>query len=471
MSATFVKIPFIGDAYESFSLPFAAQRTINFYLEDAQSDARNNQVLIGTPGLKSPFASLGDGPIRVGGMHVFGDYLYVVSDEALYKIDSDGASSSLGTIPGNGAVSMAHNTIQLVVVNGTDGFIYTPSSDTFEQITDEDFRPADVVVFLDQYLVFHETDSPRFFISGLANGLAYDGLDFGTAEGAPDTLISLLADHRDLILFGSDSIELWDHTENVDFPFEAQNGVFIERGCAAANSVLKMDNQVYWLGNDKVIYTLNGYLPAKVSTHAIDERIRQYSRVDDAFAFTYTEAGHFFYVLTFPSGNETWVFDASGRKWHQRSSGLDEGRWRANAYALFNGLHYVGDYENGNVYQMDLNTYDENGETIKRVRTAMPLSNAELPVYMSKLQILFEAGTGLISGQGSDPKAALQWSDDGGRTFKDPRFRSMGKIGEFRWRTIWRRLGRFRDRIFKLVITDPIKCVIIDSSVEAEQGF
>lgn len=471
MSGELISFPFVGPAYETISLPYSAQQSINLYLEEAQADARSQVALIGTPGLKS-FITLTDSPVRVGGMRIFRDSLYVVSGFTLFKIETDGSFASKGTIPGTDPVSISNNQTQLIIVNGTEGFIYTPDTDAFQEITDSEFRPADVVVFLDQYFVLHETDTNRFFISSLNDGLTYDGLDFGVKEGSQDNIRSILADHRDLVLFGTEiATELWDNTGNVDFPFEVQNGVFIQRACGATYTPLKMDNQVYFIGEDRVVYVLDGYLPSKRSTYAIDERIRQYSRIDDAFSFTYTEGGHFFYVLTFPTGDETWVYDASSRHWHQRSSGLIGGRWRANAYARFNNKNYIGDSLSGNVFEMDLNTFTEDGETIRRVRATMPRANSERPLFVSKLQIFFEAGTGLISGQGSDPLVALAVSDDGGRTYKNPKFRQMGKIGEYKRRSVWRRRGRFRDRVHRVTITDPVKVSIIDASIEAETGF
>lgn len=228
---------------------------------------------------------------------------------------------------------------------------------------------------------------------------------------------------------------------------------------------------MYWLGDDRVVYKLEGYLPAKVSTHAIDERIRQFETVEDAFGFTYTEGGHFFYILTFPSGGETWVYDTAAQSWHQRSTGTKKERWRANAYARFNMKNYVGDDRSGKVFEMSLETYTEDGSEILRTRTTMPETANELPVFMSKLQVYLESGVGLITGLGSDPLIALSWSDDGGRTFTQPKFRSIGKIGGYAARVIWRRLGRFRNRIFKLSISDPVKVVIIDASAEVESGF
>lgn len=462
------RIPFLGQAYQAISKPFSAQQSINLYPERAEDQQRSELALIGTPGLRE-FLMIGSGPIR--GLWEFNDKLYAVSGVELFEIDTGGAATVVGTIDGVERVSMANNTTQLCVVNGTQGYIYTPSASLFQQIVDPDFRPADLVVFLDQYFIFHETGTGRFFISALADGTSFDGLDFATAEGSPDKIVSILTDHRDLLLFGEESIELWDNTGDVDFPFAAQNGVFIERGCAAAFSTLKMDNQVYWLGEDRVIYVLNGYTPQRVSTHAIEDRIRDYAQVSDAYAWTYTEDGHYFYVLSFPTGNETWVYDAASKMWHQRASGVTGAIWRAAQFARFNHKNYVGDRTTGQLYEMSLEFYNEAGAEIRRVRTTMPLSANELPVFMAKLQIYLDSGQGLILGLGSDPLVGLSWSDDGGRAFNSPRFRSAGKIGEFRRRVIWRRLGRFRDRVFKLEMTDPIKWVIIDASAEIETGL
>lgn len=461
-------IPFLGDAYEAISKPISAQQSINLYPEQPNSAARSNLALIRTPGL-TEFVDVGAGPIR--GLHTFLDKLYAVSGEELYQIDSSGTSTLLGAVLGSTRVSIANNTTQVCIVNGTQGYIFTPSSNLFQQIVDPDFRQAEIVQFLDQYFIFNEKDTGRFFISALADGTSYDPLDFGTAEGSPDNIVSILADHRDLLLFGETSIELWDNTGDVDFPFAPQNGVFIERGCSATFSTLKMDNQVYWLGEDRVVYVMEGYTPRRISTHAIEEQIRGYSRVDDAFAFTYTEDGHYFYILTFPTGGETWVYDAATKLWHQRSTGTLGEEWRANAYAKFNRKNYIGDQNTGQIFEMSLDVYDEDGDEIRRIRTTMPLTAGERTVFMSKIQVYLDSGQGLISGQGSDPLIGLSWSDDGGRTFNSPRFRSVGKIGEYEQRVIWRRLGLYRNRVYKLEMTDPIAWAIIDASAEVEAGF
>lgn len=470
MSADLITFPFIDQAYESISAPFSAQQLINMYLEDAQVQARSQRALIGTPGLEE-FVQIGTGPIR--GLHVFREFLYAVSEFEVFKIDVNGIATKIGDIPRTTRVSIENNETQVCFVNGNEGFIYTPASDTFEEILDPDFRPAQLVQFLDGYFVFNDPLTNEFFISNFQNGLAYTGTDFGVAEGSPDLIISILSDHRDLFLFGERSTELWNNTGNPDFTFEVQEGVFIERGCAAANSVVKMDNQVYWLGDDRAVYRLDGYLPAKVSTHAIDTQIRRYDIVADAFAFTYTEDGHFFYVLTFPRANETWVYDSApkGGAWHQRSTGINEERWRANNYARLFNKNIIGDFQTNQLFEMDLETYAEDGDEILRVRSTMPESADERPIFFSKLQVTLDSGQGNLVPPSDNPLAQLSWSDDGGRTFTSPRFREMGKIGEYGRRVIWRKLGRFRNRVYKWACSEKIKVVVISTAGEFEQGF
>jgi hypothetical protein len=82
-----------------------------------------------------------------------------------------------------------------------------------------------------------------------------------------------------------------------------------------------------------------------------------------------------------------------------------------------------------------------------------------------------ETGVGLDGGvQGSDPKAMLQWSDDGGHSWSNERWAGVGKIGKAKKRVIWRRLGSSRDRVYRVMISDPVKVVLIGAEITTEGG-
>jgi hypothetical protein len=353
-----------------------------------------------------------------------------------------------------------------------DGYIYNEVTNVFAQITDPDFAGAVTVAYLDGYFVFNQPDSQIIWVSQLLDGTSVDPLDFKSSEGSPDGVVGIIADHRQLWVFGTDSVEVWYNAGSADFPLERIQGAFNEIGCVSAYSIAKLDNGLFWLGTDArgqgIVYRANGYTGTRVSTHAIEYAIAQYGNISDAIAYTYQQEGHAFYVLTFPSGNATWVYDVSTQAWHERA-GFDAGqfmRHRSNCQCNFGGNIIVGDFENGNLYRFDLDVYADNGGVQKWLRSWRALPPGENNFKRTAhhtLQLNAETGVGLNTGQGSDPQVMLRWSDDGGHTWSNEHWASMGQIGEYGYRTFWRRLGmtlKLRDRVYEVSGTDPVKIAI-----------
>lgn len=461
--------PFIGQAYVDRSGTVQAQECINLYLE---SDPGGRNALIGTPGLRL-FATLGTGPIRGAYKLPTGDAI-VVSGANVYRVTQAATSTLLGPIgSSSGPVSMSDNGKQCVIVDGTTGgWQVLISNYAFSAITDPSFYGADNVYFLDGRFVFNRPGTGQFYLSKLYD-TTFDALYFATAESSPDNLISHIVDHKEIWLFGDLTTEIWTANGGPTFPYERLQGASVEVGCAAAHSVCRMDNSVVWLGKDDkgqgIVWLVKNYTPVRISTHAIEYAIASYSRIDDAIAYVYQQEGHTFYVLTFPSAQKTWVYDAATQAWHQRAwmdtSGQMQ-RHRSSCHAFAWGKNLVGDYANGNLYKFDLDYYTDNGDAIRRVRSCAPMVAPDFTYqYFSNLQIEFEAGGGLTTGQGNDPKALLTYSDDGGKTWSNERPASLGKVGQYRNRTRWVRLGRSRDRVFRIVISDPVKVTIINAAM------
>jgi hypothetical protein len=330
---------------------------------------------------------------------------------------------------------------------------------------------------LDGYFVFNEPNSQRVWVTSLLDGTSVDPLDFASAEGSPDGLVAINVDHREAWLFGSDSVEVWYDAGGADFPLVRIQGAFNEIGCAAPFSVAKLDNSLFWLGQDArgqgIVYRANGYNGVRVSTHAVEYAIAQYGVISDALAYTYQQEGHTFYVLTFPSANATWVYDAATQAWHERA-GLTNGeftRHRSNCQCNFKGSIVVGDFENGNIYTFDLETYADNSAAQKWLRSwrALPTGTNNLKrTAHHSLQLDCETGVGLNTGQGSNPLVMLRWSDDGGHTWSNEHWSSMGAIGRYGHRVFWRRLGmtlKLRDRVYELSGTDPVKISIVGAEL------
>lgn len=467
--------PILGSSYVTRSTNADDSRCVNLFSEIIPEGGKQPAYLQRCPGLLF-LQSLGAWPIR--GLWALKGVLYAVVGYEFYSMSSATATPTLiGTVTGQGVVSIADNGTQIFIACNPDGYIYNTDTAVFAQITDPDFPGAVNVGYLDGYFVFNEPDSQKIWVTSLLDGLSVDPLDFASAEGAPDGVVSIIIDHRELWVFGENSTEVWYNSGDADFPLTRIQGAFNELGCAASKSPAKMDNQIYWLGKDArgygMVYRATGYIGQRISTHAVEWQIQQYGDISDAVAYAYQQDGHSFYVLNFPSANTTWVYDAATGAWHERA-GFENGafvRHRANTQVSYGTQTIVGDYANGNLYALDLDTYADNGEPQRWLRSwrALPTGQNNLRRKVNhSLQLDVEAGVGLNTGQGSDPQVMLRFSDDGGHTWGSEHWRSMGPLGQYGYRTIWRRLGmtlKLRDRVYEVSGTDPVKIAIMGAEL------
>jgi hypothetical protein len=471
-----MKTPILGSTYVARSVNAADARMVNIFPEVIPEGGQEPAFLQRAPGL-ALLATLGEGPVR--GLWTYGGYGYAVSGNTLYKIDTSWNATAKGAVTGTGPVSMSDNGTQLFIAANGPSYIYNALTDVFVQITDPDFPGAVTVGYLDGYFVFNEPNSQKVWVTQLLDGLSVDPLDFASAEGSPDGLVSLIIDHREAWLFGTNSVEVWYDAGLQDFPLQRIQGAFNEIGCIAPFSVAKLDNGIFWLGADArgrgIVYRANGYTGVRVSTHAVEWHIQDYANMADAVAYTYQQDGHSFYVLNFPSANTTWVYDVATNAWHERA-GFSAGnftRHRSNCQMSFNNEIVVGDFENGNIYAFDLNVYADNGSIQKWLRSwrALPTGqNNFRRTAQHTLQLDCETGVGINLGQGEDPQVMLRWSDDGGHTWSNEHWASMGKIGQYYRRVFWRKLGmtlKLRDRVYEVSGTDPVKIAVMGAELIA----
>jgi hypothetical protein len=484
MTVRRVPVPFIGGAYEAGSLNFDAQRCVNLYPEMGGPQSKTPAALRGAPGLLL-FASIlaigGDGR----GLHVTSTgRCFAVVGSSLFEVLANKTVTLRGSLATLfGRVSMADNGQgasggnQLVIVDGLFGYIFDLVANTLTAIADADFpNGTRRVTFMDGYFAVPAPNSGRYFISDLYDGTAWNALDFEDASGSPDNLNSILANGRDLWLFGDQSTEVAYDSGNPDFPFQRVPGSFSEVGCVAPYSVAKMQGSVYWLGGSKegngVVFRSQGYTPIPISNHAIEGDFLRYGAIDDAIGETYQQEGHWFYQLTFPTGNKTWAYDAKTGLWHERayrdpSTGQFE-RHRGAAICFFAGRVLVLDHSNGNLYEYSLSTYSDNSDPLVALRTTGHLAFDRRKFIVHAFEIEMETGVGLVTGQGADPQIQLQWSDDGAHTWSNLHDKSIGKIGETTVRVRWRRQGMTRGRCWRILLSDPVKRFFIGAWADVE---
>ena len=500
-----MKTPILGQAYVARSVNAADNRMINLFPEAIPNEGKEAGFLNRAPGLRL-LTAVGLGPIR--GLWQFEGFMYVVSGNTLYKLDSSYNATVLGTIAGTGLVSMSDNGTQLFIAANGPGYIYNSSTNVFAPISDPDYPGAVTVSYLDGYFIFNEPNSQKVWITSLLDGTQVDPLDFASAEGSPDGLVAVIVNNREAWLFGTNSIEVWYDAGTPDFPLARIQGASNEIGCVAPYSVAKLDNSVFWLGQDArgrgIVYRNSGYSGIRASNHSIEWQIQQYGDLSNAIAYTYQQDGHNFYVLTFPTVQKTWVYDVVTQSWHERA-GWSNGnfvRYRPNCQVTFNNEVILGDYENGNLYAYDLEVYADNDAPQKWLRSWRPIPSGQNNLRRTaqhSLQLDCETGVGLsgydgtevfylldengdfllsengdyivqnyVVTQGSNPQVMLRWSDDGGHTWSNEHWAPMGKIGQYGRRVFWRRLGmtmKLRDRVYEVSGTDPVKIAIVGAEL------
>jgi len=381
--------------------------------------------------------------------------------------------------------------------------------------SDGAFTGADVVDIVDNYFVYNRPNTQQWAASNLLSPITY-GLSYASKFTGPDNLVSLIVDHGQVYLLGETTSEVWADAGTFPFAFSRIPGSSSQHGIAAKFSVARLGNSFAYLAKNNrgqsEIVMMNGYFPQRISTHAVENTLVNQT-VSDAIAYTYQIEGHECYVITFPTLDLTWVYDISTQLWHKWLWVDNQNvyhRHRSNCSAVFQGVVLVGDWQNGQIYQLDPSNYTDNGDTIRRLRRCPHLVTDLQRQYFDELQIQFQPGVGTtgLSDTGNttsgtpltiqpnqllyitpyetltisqydqinfltpttNPEAMLRWSSDGGSTWSNEHWSAIGKTGKYKNRIIWRRLGWARDRVFEVVVTDPVFACIVSANLKATSG-
>jgi hypothetical protein len=444
---------------------FNAERSINLFPVLAESKSKDVAALYGTPGLKL-FATVGQGPIRAK-ITCGNGRMFCVSGNGLYEVFSDGSSTLRGTLSTfTDPVSMDENGLQLMIASSPNGYIFTFATNAFAQITDSDFPGAIYVIFQDGYFIIVPPNNlGKFYLSGLYDGLAWDALDFATAESSPDGLVGLCSLGGQLLLFGNSTTEFWYNNGSADFPYARLSGGRMEMGLVSAFCVAKTDNTAFWVGQDKygsgMVFRANGITPLRISTQAIEYALTK-ANLSELIGFTYQQEGHLFYILTGIGMETSLVYDAATQLWHERAFLVDGDfeRWLGVFHAFAFGKNLTGDRLSGNIYQIDLDTYTDNDMPIKRSRVFSPIFNEGKRFKISSLEVDFDAGVGNTTAP--YPLAWLRISPDA-HNWSNEYSTPIGAQGKYETRAIWRKLGVRRQMTFEVSISDPVKVHITGS--------
>jgi hypothetical protein len=385
------------------------------------------------------------------------------------------AGTRIGSVDGNGlTIAMTAN----ATGNAASDTI-TLSVAAFGRITDPGFLGADRILFIEGWLMFNQPGTRTFYTTGpTPYSMLFPGLFFALKDSSTDNLVTLMENNREAWLIGERTTEVWFNAGGATFAFQRLPGVGPQIGCAAVHSIARAGAQLVWLGRNEqgqnVVVCTDGYSWARISTHSIEHAISQFNIVSDAIGYAYLEEGHLFYVLIFPTADSAFAYDFISNTWAKRlswdSANAVYHRHRSNCFMDMGDVRLVGDYQNGQLLQMSRKFYTDNGQPLRALRRTPHVwsSQNRERLFFAQLQIEFTPGVGLQVGQGQNPQAMLRWSDDGAFSWSNEHWTTIGKAGETKNRAIWRQLGRARDRVWEVVISDPVPRDIIGATLFAE---
>lgn len=399
-----VPLDIVAGSYADETRPFSSQDTVNYLPVFAEQGGTRTPTMLKTPPGLRPFVEVRDasediakpiGPVRR--THNCEGKLFAVMGQTLYQVTPSGVAIPQGIVPGISRCSMAHNQLatgnQLVTVNGTSGYVFNTQTQVFERITDEGFPGAIKVIFMDGYIVGIEPRRRFAFCSEVADALAYNTLDRFTSEYLPDLLVSLESVQNQLVLFSEGSMEFFENTGATEQPFRSKR-ISQKRGCAGTFTTAVIDQTVYWLGDDGIFYRLEGYAPRRISTRPIEQAIRGLDW-RNAFAETWTDAGHLVVYWTFPDGM-TWGYDISSGQWHRRQS-YGFNRWRPNTLTYINSEWVAGDFQNGRLWKLDWDYVLEGDDEIISERVTQTLADNQNRMLVSRVELIVDTGQPLTT--------------------------------------------------------------------------
>lgn len=419
----------------------------NQFMEAAPS-SQTGGILLARPALEA-WATVGSGPSRAvyrqAGV-ASGNFI-AVSGGTAYKVTTAGVPTSIGAVSGSDRVDIAGSGAYLVIANGTGGYSYDGA--TYTPIVFPDSAGISTVDYMDGYFLLGRTGSQRFYWTGI-NTVTVDPLDYASAERTPDLLVAIRVITDEVWLFGETSIEIWVPTGQAELPFERVNGRVFQRGCINRDTVARLDNTLFWVGDDRIVYRGGDSSPTAISSNSIDERIRRADKTK-LRGWSFTWDGHVFYCLTIDTQG-TFCYDVTTGQWCEFAS-YGRHSWRAHVGAYTESLIIAGDDETGQLWKLSNDVFLDGTDPIVMEATAL------LPINAIRVKCL-NLSLDISVGNSTVPEEAfveMRYSDDVGRTWTSWDKGSLGKTGEYNTRVVWRALGQMSSpgRSFHIRMSSP----------------
>lgn len=468
-----VAIPFPITSAPGIKAQEGGGRLINCYAEKTEPGARQPVIWKRSPGLLEQMTASSHTHLR--GAILVGSTLLLVMDDRVYSTTSafTAGGTNLGTLSGTTRVTIAKNnaaTPNIIAVTENGAFnLFTAS--TPSAFVDGDLPQPNSVCSLDGYLIFSIADG-RIFSTDL-NSVSVSTSSYTTEQGL---LLRRVVNFRgEVFAFGDKWTGVYRNAATSPFPLERRTFT-IPRGICGTHAIAGFEegwaNDLIWVGEDNVVYRMNGYTPEPISTPDIVRAVETCADRSLLEASVYMHNGNAFWVLTSP-GEWTWEYNRSTQNWNERQSfNTDDWRMSATVWAFDQWL--AGDRDTGKIFKISPTYFKEaNDPLIVELQTGI-VANFPAKLGAPRADFDITAAVGLAAGEDptqTTPEVQISWSDDGGYSYGNPVNREMGGEGEATKNVTILRTGvsKAKGRRFKLRISDPVHVGIMGGQMVVGQ--
>lgn len=440
-------VPAVGPSYQLADRKSSVQRSMNLRLRAIEEGGDDNTlVLEPIEGLRT-FVTM---PATIRGTYETDKgRWFVVAGPSLYEVAADGTYTLRGgLVSSSGFVSMKNGITQLLIVDGTNGYVFTFATNVLARITDPDWRGSHWVEELNGQFIFVPDDEPdQFYLSSVDDGSSFDALDFSSSDAQPDDIVTHRVMKQELFLFNARSTEVWIYAGSPDFPLVRYNSTPIDIGCVGLRAAVVTSDSMFWVGGTSlgtgIVYEMRGHAPRRVSQWAVEQAIAGSNNLAELTLWCYQIAGAEFVGVNAPGMSTTWVYNLATQQWHEQGL-LVSGSWvpwPAQQITFANRSHYAA--VDDKLYALDdtLDTVGSDPMSFERTWPHMVTPPME-PISYIGLEVSMKTGGG--------GDITLELSNDGGSVWGSPLRRSLGAIGRRMERIRWLGLGSAINRVFRL---------------------
>ena len=401
---------------------------------------------VGVDGIGTPYTGSTQGLITLSATQ-----LITVIGGSVVQFGTGGYGTSIGSVGDANPVIMSRNnaaTPQVAIITQSGGY-YLLAGGSLSQpdLAGQGIPTPNSVAYLNGYYIFGIPDG-RMFQSNFEDGTTVSALAFAYANAFPDKLVRTFVHFGMLYAFCSTHLEVWQDAGTTPFAFSPvyQN---IELGCMSGYSIASTAKGLLWVDHEGRVQFGRDMNAQRVSTHTVERAISALSITDKQalYGCIVTFFGHECYALS--SSQWTWILDLQMGRWTERKS-YGQNNWIVSMSCLFNGQYILASNSAGKLYYLDETNYTEDGQPL--LFEAWCKNVHAFPNGMVIDQLSMDIISGVGNSNDPNPLMSVDYSDDGGHTFKGERIIDLGAAGQFSGKVSLNQWGRVshKGRVFRI---------------------